>query len=329
MCRLRTPLFEETAAINARHLAEAPTIEALQWHLDAAGALSAIKKGLRASGHGYPVRSAAGAGRVAGERWVNGVGMSFSWCPPGKFRMGIEPRGGIEYGDARPVEVEISEGFWMGTYEVTQREYRAIRGRDPNRGALRIHRNAPATNIGSGAAELAKKLSELEHKAGRLSDGWRYEVPTEAEWEYACRAGTGTRYGFGDDPALLARHANFADGTLHGEDPRFYYADQSADDGVGATVALVGSYAPNAWGIHDMHGNVSEVCRDFYRPELTGGSDPFPSAEVKDGERVIRGGAWCSTAEYCQSGFRNSIAKGNNSEKVAFVGVRLVLKKER
>ena len=321
------PHFQESLSITESRLAEGPEIDGLRWYLGGDLALSAVKNTLRERAHQYAPRTTADSGRKAGERWINGVGMSFSWCPPGKFRMGIEPRNGLEYSDARPVEAELTQGFWIATYELTQREYRAIRGKDPNRGSMRSHRNAPVTAVGNGAADLAKKLTELERKARRLPDGWRYAVPTEAEWEYACRAGTRTRYSSGDDPAQLARYANFADAVLFAEDPSYHYAYRKADDGVGATVALVGSYAPNSWGIHDMHGNVSESCRDDYRPELVGGRDPFPTGEVKEGERVIRGGAWCSTPEYCQSGFRNSIANGNNSERVAFVGVRLILKK--
>ena len=86
-------------------------------------------------------------------------------------------------------------------------------------------------------------------------------------------------------------------------------AARTEDDGVGATLALVGNYKPNAWGLHDMHGNVSEWCRDYYRSELSGGVDPFPSGVIKEGEKVIRGGAWGNEPVFVRAAnrYRNSL----------------------
>ena len=321
------PALKSAAVPTAGHLAELEAPDGVAVRLADSEALAAVRAEL--GGKPIAVREdpMPGEGKRAGEEWVNGIGMVFCWCPAGRFEMGIPPRDGLVYPDATPVEAEISRGYWMAKFEMTQREYRAIRGKDPNRGLMRQHRNAPATNIGNGAPDLAKKLTELERKEGRLPDGWAYVVPSEAEWEYACRAGSRTRYCFGDRVEDLAEYANFADRTLREEDAMYYYALDGADDGFGATLALTGTYKPNAWGIHDMHGNVSEWCREYYVRELPGGVDPYPSEEVKEGEKVIRGGAWCSLPEYCQSGFRSSSATGNNAERLSFLGVRLALKR--
>ena len=125
------------------------------------------------------------------------------------------------------------------------------------------------------AIGFAKKIVSYMKKA-KLSTpkGLVYRLPTEAEWEYACLAGSNENYSFGDDENDLYKYANFADASLKADDGTFYYAAK-ADDGVGRLPAPVGSYLPNAWGIHDMHGNVSEYCKDLYVPKLPDGTDPL------------------------------------------------------
>ena len=158
--------------------------------------------------------------------------------------------------------------------------------------------------------------------AGDGPDAWSYRLPTEAEWEFACRGGSSGRYSFGDSPSELARYANFADAELFRQDSDFYYSDRKSNDGTGKRPAPIGSYEPNAWGIHDMHGNVIEICADRYAHQLPGGTDPCVLGE---GNRVTRGGAWCSSAEYCQAGFRNSVDSRHSSGEFAHIGLRVVL----
>jgi len=226
--------------------------------------------------------------------------------------------------DRKPVEVTLSRGFWMGEHEVTQRAYDIVRGRTPASDFTR-HRNAPFWGVGEAkqVTEFCEKLNELEREAGTLPDGWAYACPTEAQWEYACRAGSTGKYSFGDDVAKLGRYGNFADAALAKADPNYHYADRRADAGVGEALALVGGYRPNAWGLHDMHGNVAEVVADHLMPELPGGADPLGRLE-KNGQTVIRGGAWCSLPLYCESSFRNSLA---SRDKLNYVGFRIVLKR--
>jgi len=264
----------------------------------------------------------------AGDQWINGQGMVFCWCPPGSFRMGLADASKPQTRDARQVDVTISEGFWMGKHEVTNAAYFKMRKKTGHRSSLVKHANVPITFInGPRARGFRKSLVDLEGKAGRIPAGWDYRLPTEAEWEYACRAGTTTGYSFGDKTADLHRYANYADAQLYAADDSFYYADRQHDDGVGLRPAAVGSFKPNAWGIHDMHGNVSEYCVDSYFPRLPGGTNPWPMD--KKGGIVHRGGSWCSTAEYCLAGFRNGRVLSNNDQGTTHVGLRLVLTRIR
>jgi formylglycine-generating enzyme required for sulfatase activity len=139
------------------------------------------------------------------------------------------------------------------------------------------------------AEEFCRRLTETERVAGRLEPGWEYRLPTEAQWEFACRAGTTTATAFGD--RLSSTQANF-DGSkpFNGAPAGPYLHDTTP----------VGSYPPNAWGLHDMHGNVWEWCRDgFTHGRLRGGTDPFE--EPTSPKRTMRGGCWHNPGSMCLS----------------------------
>ncbi len=264
-----------------------------------------------------------------GDEWMNGIGMVFCWCPPGSFRMGLAKTTGPATRDAEQVDVMISNGFWISKYEVTFGDYVSARGKGPmGRYDLR-DANVPLHNWGGADAESWAKshLIKREEKLGTMPGGWIYRLPTEGEWEYACRAGTQSRYAFGDGTENLHRFANYADAALYRADDSFYYADQKGDDGVAARPAPIGCFEPNAWGIHDMHGNVSEFVIDQYKASLPGGTDPRAVPAEKEGRTfVYRGGAWCSDPEYCQSGFRNSSGPKHNKPHQGF---RVVLARKK
>ena len=267
-----------------------------------------------------------------GDEWINSLGMVFCWCPPGKFRMGIDGPLTPQTQDAAPVDTLISKGFWISKYELTLGDYGRARKRNPEGREMvpLIHANQPITGIkGPSALKFGSGTLELvEKKAGCLPTGWGYRLPTEAEWEYACRAGSTSRFSFGDSARELHRYANYADLSLHQEDGSFHYSDLTANDGTGRRPAPIGSYLPNAWGIHDMHGNVSEFVQDQYLTQLPGGNDPLGDVE-KRSNIVIRGGTWCSLAAYCQSGFRLSCNFSNNGGHSDFRGMRVVLARKK
>jgi formylglycine-generating enzyme required for sulfatase activity len=268
---------------------------------------------------------AAPAGEKAEARGTkvvtNSIGMKLVPIPAGKFQMG-SPATESEREDRELLhEVTISKPFYLGVYEVTQREYDRLMGRPreggkhnpwnfgyrfgPDKGGGPDH---PAENVRwSQAVEFCNRLSALaeEKKAGRV-----YRLPSEAEWEYACRAGSTTPFHFGAE--LSAKQANFNGHFPFGKAEKGPYLRQTAK---------VGRYKPNAWGLYDMHGNVWEWCADFYDPDYYKNSpkvDP-PGPEkgvvptgykewnvpgVGQFYRVMRGGSWVDEGRGCRAAYR-------------------------
>ena len=230
----------------------------------------------------YAIQEQPDRPRIANEIVANSLGMDLVLIPPGKFRMG----GRSPYqrvGSA--VDVTLSNGFYLGRTEVTQRQWRDVMGTTPWKGKDHVREgdNYPATFVSwDDAKAFCAKLSEKENTT--------YRLPTEAEWEYACRAGSKTRFGFGDDAAELS---NFAWWGGHSPLGNTNVEDHAHE---------VGTKRANGFGLNDMHGNVWEWCDDFHAPALTGGIDP----RIFDGgsNRVFRGGSWDTEAIKCGSGFR-------------------------
>jgi len=220
---------------------------------------------------------------------TNSIGMKFVLIPPGRFVMGSDYSEKGREEDETPHEVVISRPFYLGMTEVTQAQWFKVMGR--RAGGFQGD-DLPVESISwDDAVAFCRKLSAL--------DGRTYRLPTEAEWEYACRAGSAGRFS-GD--AVLADQAwteANSDGRTH----------------------PVGTKKPNAWGLYDMHGNVAEWCADWY--------GPYPDAQVVDPAgpregkaRVVRGGSWASFDRGCRSASRSSVPP---SYQTRFVGLRVVM----
>jgi sulfatase modifying factor 1 len=236
-----------------------------------------------------PVFSGSKAGQ---EREV--VGVKLCWCPPGTFTMGSPPNEPERRPDEDQVEVKLTKGFWAGKYEVTQGQWNRIIGRLPGKLTAELPEgdDYPVGNVNFAEAEaFGRKLTELARAKGELLDDWEFRLPTEAQWEYACRAATTTATAFGD--SLSSQQANFKGKPYNGAEP---------GPSLGRA-AKVGSYPPNAWGLHDMHGNTFEWCRDWYHPRLPGGVDPDLYAATAN-SRVRRGGGWTDDGWPCRSACR-------------------------
>jgi formylglycine-generating enzyme required for sulfatase activity len=231
---------------------------------------------------------------------------------PNTFTMGT-PANEVNRGaDEGPqATVTISRGFWIGKYEVTQREYLAVIGSNPSQflGDL----NRPVETVSwLDATNYCARLTQQDLAAGRISPGSHYRLPTEAEWECAARAGTSTRFSYGDDPNFteLANHAWY-----------WFNSDVASH--------AVGQKLPNPWGLYDMEGNVWEWTQDWYGP-YPGGSitDPQGPASNSTGVKVIRGGAWDAGESNCRSGRRQ--VEGVHPFITDYIlGFRVVLVTER
>jgi formylglycine-generating enzyme required for sulfatase activity len=195
----------------------------------------------------------------------------------------------------------------MGKSEVTQAEYQAVIGSNPSHFAG--DSNLPVESVSwVDATHYCATLTARERAAGRIPDGYLYRLPTEAEWEYACRAGTTTATAFGD--RLDPTQANFG--------RRYPF------NGAATGTTNVGSYTPNAWGLHDMHGNVEEWCADWYAETYPGGSVVDPMGPATGSERVIRGGSWFHDESGCRSATRERV-KPDAGRQGSFMGFRVVL----
>ncbi len=280
-----------------------------------------------------------GARHRARFRDSNGLKMKLVWCPPGAFtnKVGYITEPAAEKSDrlnddeddpkeTRPApkprmiepnhvdeEVLLTEGYWLGKYEVTQSEWKLVMKTEPWKGEDFAIEGAdyPATFVSwDDATDFCRKLTEQERQAGRLPKNWEYTLPTEAQWEHGCRARTKTKFSFGDDESKLGDYAWFGDNArMAGE----CYAHQ------------VGQKKANPWGLCDMHGNVWEWSRDRFTEKLPGGRDPEvkPDEKTKGSGRVTKGGAWNCHATACHSAVR--AGGGLPADRAIHLGFRAAL----
>jgi formylglycine-generating enzyme required for sulfatase activity len=234
-----------------------------------------------------------------GSSFTNSIGMEFVRIPAGSFMMG-SPESDPEARDfERPQhEVTISQPFYIGRYEVTQEQWEAVMGSNP----YTLDRSNPFYSLPS----MAERITRPDHPATvswndaqafitRLNEregGNRYRLPTEAEWEYAARAGTTTAYSFGDDEGELGRYAwygeNFNSGGTH----------------------PVGQKEPNPWGLHDIHSNAWEWVQDWFDPNYCASSPSVdPTGPAQGAERIVRGGSWHATATSWRTAFRATMSR--------------------
>lgn len=197
--------------------------------------------------------------------------------------------------------VTLTRDFWLGKYEVTQADYSSVTGKNPSH--FTGDPTRPVEKVSYfDAARYCATLTERERQAGRLPQGYEYRLPTEAEWEYACRAGSTNVFSFGTDPAEADRYA---------------WTAENSDD----MTHPVGQKFPNSWGLHDMHGNVWEWCLDWFANYPPGPVvDPF--GPPKGQHKVFRGGSWHHDIEFARSPNRFMMAPGAG---IFFVGFRVAL----
>jgi formylglycine-generating enzyme required for sulfatase activity len=274
-----TEILDPTSEASFQEIARLPEslkdfLKEVRERTEAAKALTAIF-----------AKTGTGAARQELAFQIPDMGLSMVWIEPGNFTMGS--RNGDS--DEQPVtQVRISRGFWLGKTEVTQSQWRRIMGTNPS--SFRWD-DLPVENVSwMDAVEFCRKLTERERAAGRLPEGYEYTLPTEAQWEYACRAGT---------------TGDFA-GTL---DAMAWYNRNS-----GEKTHPVGQKTANAWDLCDMHGNVWEWCLDW-NPRCSGGqaTDPTGSSTMADGH-VVRGGSSRTDASGCRSARRGWITPWNHDD---------------
>jgi formylglycine-generating enzyme required for sulfatase activity/serine/threonine protein kinase len=227
--------------------------------------------------------------------------MRFRWCPPTPrnqpFRMGSPTPEKGRRGNEDQVEVTLTRGFWMQETEVTQGLWQAVIGTTLD-WSFGSGPNLPVYNVNHGeAVGFGAKLTELLRQAKQLPSGWTIGLPTEAQWEYATRAGTTSRFPFGEDENQLGEHA--------------WYSSNS-----GGKPHEVKTRAPSPWGLHDMLGNVWEWCADGYADKLLGGVDPLGLSRAST--RVYRGGSWHSLPGYCRPAIRYANAPAFRYDYIGF-----------
>ena len=234
---------------------------------------------------------------------TNSIGMELVLIPAGEFVMGIPE----QYRDAYPPHrVKISKSFYLAKTELTQGEWVKVIGSKPWKDNIFVKEGAnyPATYMNwNDAVFYCRLLSEKEGK--------RYRLPTEAEWEYACRAGTTTAFNFGDDEHLLSDYGWWKGNKSN--DVRELFAHE------------VSQLRPNAWGLYDMHGNVSEWCDDWYAGDYYKRSPLIDPRGFKRGTlHVHRGGGWSSEAALCKSSARDAYKKMGDTGRYD-IGFRIAL----
>lgn len=223
------------------------------------------------------------------------------WISAGEFVMGSpSEESGREQDEGPQTRVMIPKGYWIGKCEVTQGEYQRVMASNPSNSTGDLAR--PVEKVSwFDAVDYCAKLTQQAEAAGRLPKGYVFRLPTEAEWEYACRAGTKTRFSYGEDlnGAALAEYGWFT---------------QNSD----STPHPVGTKRPNLWGLYDMHGNVWEWCLDRWDGTFPGGTITNLATAGTGSLRVARGGSWLYEAKACRSANRDDYSPFNRCSDLGF-----------
>ena len=190
------------------------------------------------------------------------------------------PEGVGEASEHPQTQVTLTKGFWMGRFEVRQQDWEAVMGGNPS---FDEGEDLPVEQVSwEECVAFGRKMTE--RMEGKIPAGYEFRLPTEAEWEYACRAGTTTQWSFGNEESPLERYG---------------WNDRNS----GGETHPVGQKLANPWGLHDMHGNVWEWCLDWHGL-YPGGRVTDPTGPASGSYRVFRGGAWGDSARFCRSAFR-------------------------
>jgi len=230
--------------------------------------------------------------------YKNRIGMELVWCWPGSFQMGSTPEEPGHQSDETLHPVKLTSGFWMARHETTQNQWKQIMVNNPS--FYRWSGQLPVEMVSwNGANTFCEALTTLERETGSIPEGWKYTLPTEAQWEYVCRAGSRAPFSAHSlgDTAWFVKNAFM---STH----------------------RVGFKRANRWGLYDMQGNVYEWCLDGYgKYDIEQAVDPFADPR-QAAYRVIRGGSWYNFARYCRSANRN---QDEPEDRYDFLGFRPVL----
>ena len=229
-----------------------------------------------------------------------GAKMTMIYVTPGSFMMGSPTSEEGRHDDEIQHRVTLTKGYWLGETEVTQAQWESVMGSNPS------HFKGASRPVEQVSWEDCQAFIAKVNREARRQFGGDARLPTEAEWEYACRAGTQTAYSWGN--SLNGDKANCNGNYPYGTTIKGSYKHETVN---------VRSYSPNAWGFYDMHGNVWEWCQDWY------GAYPSeavtdPTGLALDDSRVLRGGCWFSNARYCRSAIRNWIGPGDRNYDCGF-----------
>ncbi len=263
----------------------------------------------RAPANSVTLPPAVKQGTKAGERLafkLDGIEYAFRWCPAGKFTMGSPASEPGRFDNEAQVEVELTRGFWLQETEVTQGMWQSVMGTTPWKAQSYVKEGAQiaASYVNwNDAQEFCEKLQASARQANVLPGSGKIVLPSEARWEYACRAGTSTAYSYGNDAGKLGEYA--------------WYRGNAWDKGE-SYAHEVGVKKANAWGLLDLHGNVWEWCEDYYNKKLPGGRDPVVTA---GSSRVVRGGSFVRAPLFVRCAYRNFY---DPASRDYYIGFRVV-----